>query len=310
MIHYSPLTSPLIADWGCNMNQQKPLKVIAGATDRPLIIGNVEIDCYVLEDETRVLSQRGMARGLGMSPTGSGLRLTNFAASKSINPYISNELRVGIENPVPFLATGGIINGYPAPLLVEMCNVVLTARDDGALTKQQAHIAERCDILIRGLATVGIIALVDEATGYQRIRVQRALAVILENFIAQELQPWTKTFPYEFYEQIFRLKKWDGPDGKKRPAVIGHYTNDIVYARIAPGVLDELRRLNPTNSKGYRRTKHHQWFTPNIGHPKLREHLAAVTALMRAAPNWNRFYGDLQRAFPVQNEQLLLSLDD
>ena len=37
----------------------KTLKVIAGTVDHPLIIGDIEIPCYVLEDETRVLSQGG-----------------------------------------------------------------------------------------------------------------------------------------------------------------------------------------------------------------------------------------------------------
>ena len=48
---------------------------------------------------------------------------------------------------------------------------------------------------MRGLARVGIIALVDEATGFQRIREERALATILEKFIAKEIQPWAMTFP-------------------------------------------------------------------------------------------------------------------
>ena len=32
----------------------EPLEVIAGAPDRPLVIGDIEIPCYVVEDETRV----------------------------------------------------------------------------------------------------------------------------------------------------------------------------------------------------------------------------------------------------------------
>ena len=296
------------------MSENQPLKVIAGAPDKPLVIGDVEIECYVLEDETRVLSQRGLQTAIGMSPGGGkvGARriveFMNLLERKSIN---INDLMARANDPVEFQpVTGRTALGYPATLLVDVCNVVLTARDVGVLTRQQAHIAERCYVLIRGLATVGIIALVDEATGYQEIRTQRALATILEKFIDKELQPWTKTFPYEFYEQIFRLKKWDGPNGRKRPPVIGHYTNDIVYARLAPGVLDELKRLNPTNTKGHRKSKHHQWFTTEFGHPKLKEHLAAVTALMRAAPNWNRFYGNLERAFPDKNGQFSLKLEE
>ena len=288
----------------------QPMKVIAGTPDRPLVIGNIEIPCYVLEDETRVLAQRGMAIGLGMSPVGSGHRLTSFVASKTISSFINNKLRVGIENPIHFLSSGGVAYGYPATLLVDLCNVVLEVREAGLLQKQQLHIADRCETLVRNLARVGIIALVDEATGYQRIREERALATILERFIAKEFQPWTKTFPYEFYEQIFRLKGWAGPDGMKRPSVIGHYTNDFVYARLAPGVLDELRRVNPVQPKGDRLKRHHQWFTPDLGHPRLKEHLAAVIALMRISSNWEKFLSNLDSALPKIGDSFLLPLDD
>ena len=194
--------------------------------------------------------------------------------------------------------------------MVDLCKVVLEARASRALRKQQEHLAERAETLIRGLATVGIIALVDEATGYQDIRARRALATILENFIAEELQPWTRTFPYEFYERLYKLRGWDGPDGHKRTHQVGRDTNDLVYERLAPGVLAELQRLNPTQSTGGRRKRHHQWFTPEFGHPKLKEHLAGVMALMRAAANWGAFRRSLQRAYPKLNETIPLALDD
>ena len=93
-------------------------------------------------------------------------------------------------------------------MLVDLCEAVLAARSAGRLQKQQEHVARRAEILIRGFARIGIIALVDEATGYQEIRERRALATILEKFIAKELQPWTRTFPYEFYQLIYKLKGW------------------------------------------------------------------------------------------------------
>ena len=280
-----------------------PLKVIAGASDRPLVIGDIKIPCYVLSDETRVLVQRGMAGAMGMSAD-SGARIARFTSSKVIKPHISNELKVVIDNPVKFPTPGGIAHGYPATLLAELCNAVLSAREAGTLQHQQLHIARQCEVLIRGLASVGIIALVDEATGYQRIRAERALATILEKFIAKDLQPWKKTFPYEFYEQIFRLKGWAGPNGVKRPSVIGKYTNDIVYARVAPGVLDELRRLNPSVPGGSRKWRHHQWFTPEPGYIKLNQHLAAVIALMKVSSNWGQLQRHLKYAFPQLRDQL------
>lgn len=95
-------------------------------------------------------------------------------------------------NPIRFRApTGGVVaTGYDATILPNICDAVLAARDAGALRTDQLHIAKQCEILVRGLARVGIIALVDEATGYQRDRTKDALAKILEAFIDKELQPW------------------------------------------------------------------------------------------------------------------------
>ena len=294
----------------------EPLKVIAGAPDRPLVIGDIQIPCYVLEDETRVLSQGGFLRAIGRTGGPSAghddlFDLPTFLRPRNLSSFIPEGLSTS-SKPVLFqAATGGnVATGYRASLLPEVCNVFLAARDAGALHSRQQHIARRADILIRGLAQVGIIALVDEATGYQDLRAQRALAIILEKFIATELQPWTKTFPYEFYTEIARLKGWPPLYSMKRPSVVGHYTNDIVYERIAPGLLKELRDVNPTLPTGRRQHRHHQWFTPEFGHPKLKEHLAAVTALMRAAPNWTAFQRSLQRAFSKLNENLPLPIED
>jgi hypothetical protein len=66
----------------------------------------------------------------------------------------------------------------------------------------------------------------------------------------------------------------------------GHLTNDLVYSRLAPGVLDELRRITPKNEKGRRKGTFSQRLTPDIGVPRLREHVKAVTVLMKASDDW------------------------
>ena len=290
---------------------KKTLKVIAGTPDKPIIIQDIEIPCYVLEDETRVLSQRGVTAGIGLNPE-VGFRMPQLMASKAISPFVNNELVPALKTPILFKnpTGGGNAYGYPATILVDICLALLEAQRSGKLRPNQEQIGERCAILLRGFSHIGIIALVDEATGYQQVREKRALATILEKFIADELQPWTKTFPYEFYKQIARLKGWSTPTSTKRPSVLGHYTNDFVYERLPYGVLEELRRRNPSDLKGYRKSKHHQWFNPEIGYPKLKEHLSAVIALMKAAPNWDSFKRSLTRALPKQEEQMLLKLEE
>ena len=80
------------------------------------------------------------------------------------------------------------------------------------------------------------------------------------------------------------------------PQVIGHYTNNIIYARLAPGVLEELRRRNPTIRPGQRRNRHHQWFTKDYGHPTLMKHITGVIFLMRASATWDQFIALLDQS--------------
>ena len=118
----------------------------------------------------------------------------------------------------------------------------LKAADDSKLLKSQQPTAIACGILVRGLAQIGIIALVDEATGFQDDRARDARATILEAYIAKELQKWVKTFPFDFYENMFRLRQipFDGATVKCF-GYIGHLTSDLVYSRLAPGILSELK---------------------------------------------------------------------
>ncbi len=156
-----------------------------------------------------------------------------------------------------------------------------------------------CDLLTRGLARIGIIALVDEATGYQYDRPRQDLAEILEQFISKQLCAWAKTFQDDYYKELFRLRGWSYRSfSTKRPILAGKLTVDIIYQRLAPAVLRELQRLNPANAKGRRKHKYFQWLTPDIGHPKLKEHLSAIIALMRSSDTWDDFKRRLDRALP------------
>lgn len=292
------------------------VQAIYGSSDKPLQIGDLKIPCYVLEDGRRVLAQTGMLNALDMAPgtagRGASSRLGSFVSGKSISPYVPEELAKSVIEPIRFRNPQGgtIINGYEATVLVEICEAVLQARSYKKLHYSQEHIAKQCEILVRGFARVGIIALVDEATGYQEVRARQALEKILEKFISDELLKWAKMFPDEFYRELFRLKGLTYYEfSSKRPAIIGRLTNDLVYERLAPGVLDELKRKTPKDEKGQRKYRYHQWLTKDVGHPRLREHLVAVITLMKASPNWGSFYRLLQRALPKYSDHPRLFIE-
>ena len=93
-----------------------------------------------------------------------------------------------------------------------------------------------------------------------------------------------------------------------RPQVVGKYTRDLVYERLAPGIVAELESKNPPNQRGRRKTKHHQWLTEDVGHPALAQHLHALIGLMRASGTWKEFYAMVNRAFPKKGDTLFLPL--
>lgn len=288
-------------------------QAVCGSPDHPLKVGDIELTCFVLEDGRRVLIQGGMLSGLdmkqGTAGRGQGDRLAKFIDTKALSQFVSNELRNVITNPIKFRSPSGTLAyGYEATVLADLCDLVLQARKEGTLNYQQDHIAARCEILVRGFARVGIIALVDEATGYEKYRQQDALSKILEAFVAKELQAYVQTFPADYYLELFRLRGLEFPkDSVRRPQYFGILTNNIVYKRLAPGVLEELRRVTPRNENtGRFKQKYFQRLTSNIGYPKLREHLGAVVAIMKLSRDWDEFMHHLDRLKPPFDKAKLL----
>lgn len=295
------------------MMAEKLPRAIFGDPNKPLIIGNIKIPCYVLEDKRRVLSGRGMQDALDLGQS-HGSKLKQFMGRSVLKPFINNELAMALANPIRFIRPGRggkLATGYEATILVDICDVILEARDAGVLkTSKQIVIAKQCEILTRAFARVGIIALVDEATGYQEVRDREILQAILDKYIRDEWAKWTKQFPDEFYKQMFRLRNVPYPPySMKRPQYIGHWTNDIVYTRLAPGVLKALREKNPRQQSGTRKRKHHQYLTENLGIPKLQEHLSNIIFLMKGCTTWDDFRRRLNRASPKYGDTIPLDFE-
>jgi hypothetical protein len=288
---------------------RKGLAILPQATHEGIIkLSGSDVSCAVLPDGLRVITQATFLRSIGRSRSpkaGTGVLSTVddlpfFLQAESLKPFISKDLA---ESTTPIFykgANGSKGVGYDARLLPQVAEVYLKFRDSmlakgKKIPTQYAHIINASDVLIRGLAHVGIIALVDEATGYQRDRERNALAKILEAFVAKELQPYVKTFPADYYEELFRIYNLPyPPSGNKswRPSFIGKITNDVIYSRLAPDILPELKK---SASKAERKSKLHQWLTNDIGHPKLREHLASIIAILKLSKSPKEFKDNVDR---------------
>lgn len=294
------------------------LKSIYGSDKTPLKLGDLEIPCYVLEDGTRVFSGRGVQKAIGYDSK-SGQWMKSFCNIKGLSPYFyagDQSIAERLSNPIKFkrVDAGGSqsdTNGYEVTLLVDICSIIIDANRAGDF--DDTKIVRNADIIIRSVAKVGIIALVDEVTGYQqdKNRAKDELQKFLAQFISDEASRWVKTFNDSFFEMIYRMHGWSWTLTHRRPGVVGKWINDIVYERLAPVILTELQKVNPKTDKGTRKDRHHQHLTEDVGRPKLKEHLAAVEALGRASGyNWAKFMQMLNAAFPKQYQQLDLLFPD
>ena len=302
------------ARWGNNLPQ--------ATHSGELVIGGRKIACAVLRNGKRVLTQETFLTAIGRAAkakagTGS-LKLVDglppFLVADNLKPFISDELMQSTTPIIFRTVKGGRAFGYDAMLLPMVCEVYVNARDEDKLLKGQEHIAAACYILMKGLARVGIIALVDEATGYQEQRAKDELARILEAYVLEEYRPWTRTFPEEFFRQIYRIHDWPyKPGNARRTPFVGQLINKHVYGELPTGVLDELRRLNPVTDHGYRKRKHFQYLTADTGNEHLDRQIMTVITLMRISDTKEELARHFAKAFgkplPAVQERLPLVID-
>lgn len=297
------------------------LKAKFGSDKTPLRIGDLELPCYVLENGMRVFSGRGIQKALGSTST-SGIWLSKFIEDSPVNSVLA-EIKTGettvldkLRNPVKFerVGAGGsqsVTYGYEATLFIDLCDAIIKT---GELNLGIEPIfVKHANIIIRAVAKTGIIALVDEATGYdkERIKGKELLQDYLRQFLREEAAKWIKTFPDQFFEDLYKMRHWNWERTTKRPGVVGKWINDIVYSRLAPALPQALDKLNPRNANGNRGHKHHQNLTQEMGLPRLKQHLEAVHAIAVVSNyDWYKFTVNLNKAYPTKDMDLLLDFGD
>jgi hypothetical protein len=245
-----------------------------------------------------------------------------------LKPFITEELMQST-TPIAFkLRNGQITAGYDAMLLPMACEVYLKLRDrinadavDGdSLAKRMAkkhlrqykHIIAACDNLTRGLARRGIIALVDDATGYQDDKMRQEIDRIIKAYVSPSLAPWVQKFPHEFFRQAYRLLGWEYKPGKTQHSpYMGKFINKYVFEALPPGVLEELKARLPKNESGNRRAKLWQLLTVGTGIPHLDRQLTADVTIMQLSEtkqqfeeNWDKLFGKQPRLPLVMPKEL------
>jgi P63C domain len=281
-----------------------------------LEIGNTQIPCYVLDNGQRVFSLKGIVVGL----TGvEGGQLAEYLKVRSLRPFLPTDLVPVEDGTIPALIkfdTGGaaftrLAIGFPVERFMDVCAAYSEALQQHVqraagfeLTPRQIEIANRAAGFLRACAKTGIIALVDEATGYQYDRAQDALRLKYTLFLEEEMRKWEKTFPDQLWVEFGRLTKWQG-QVHSRPKYWGKLVMELVYGYLDPDVAKWLKENAPKPMHGQ---NYHQWLSSQYGLKRLVEHIWMLVGMASACRSMSELRAKMAERFGRTPVQLTLYL--
>ena len=287
-----------------------------------LEIGDVVIPCAVLPGGIRVLSERAITKALGGKRGGShwkrmkenpgGANLPVFLSAKNLIPFINKDLVDGLGRRHHYQPNAGasMSRAIEAQLLPKMLNVFLKARDSKSLLPSQMDIATQADLIMRGMAEIGIIAMVDEATGYIDDKKKDEYRQMFREFIRKECREWEREFPDQFMDMIYRFYDLPKRERGRHPRFFGKFIRKYVYAPLAGSngaVLAQLDIKNPVVYKGGRRKyKMHQFLTEELGIPAIRQHIWQTIGIGNSSRTREAFDRGFRRAFPQVGDTMEL----
>jgi hypothetical protein len=279
-----------------------------------LPIGDVKLDCYVLEDRRRLFHKRGMAKAIGLKSYG-GNAFMKTLSRKGLGSEITPELWEKINNPIVFKPrTGDPAHGYEASVLIDVCDAIMQARSQGKLLPSQQRMALRAEMIFRSAAKLGIIALIDEATGFIADKRKEEYRELFKEYIRQECRDWSEVFSRAFFDMLYRLynHRRKNPSSFKHPSFFGHFIRRYVYFPLANSngvILDMLDEKNPViYAKGGRRHRLHE-FLEDVGVDALKAQVWQVVGIGSASRNKAEFDRSFERAFPRYVPQMDLDFD-
>lgn len=269
-----------------------------------LSIGEVVIDVYVLSDRRRLIHKRGMARALGLKSEG-GNAFMKTITSKGLGSVISDELKQKIANPIEFKPLiGDPAHGFTAEVFIEVCDAIIDAHKQKKLSASQSFLGLQAEFIVRSAAKIGIIGLIDEATGFIADKRREEYRELWTQFIRDECRAYEAEFPERFFESLYRLYglKRKDPKSFKHPRFFSKFIRKYVYAPLANShgaILEDLDAKNPVvYANGGRRYKMFQFLSDEIGMPALKGHLWQVVGIAAGATDKSAFERAFYRAFP------------
>ena len=270
-----------------------------------LNIAGVDMPVYVLSNGQRVIARIAATEILtGVKRQGdleSYLRVGSLHGFLDVESVLS---RLVTFRQADVEMLNQAVRGLPSDLFIEICQGYVAAMNAGmvpdskvALTERQQEIAAKAGMFLAACAKVGLDALIDEATGYQKIRPEDALQIKLRLYLEQEMHKWEKTFPDQLWEQLGRLTNWKGRL-HQRPKYWGKLVMELIYEYLDPDVAQWLRENAPKPLHGQ---NYHQWLSSQYGLRKLVEHIWKVVGIASTCDDIEQLRHEMERLYGTKS---------
>jgi DNA-binding transcriptional regulator YdaS (Cro superfamily) len=297
--------SELVAVPDLDSPNQQPDHVPTAKWAGVLPIGDDGPQCYVLDDGRRVVSRTGATTSLTGGRGGGNLE--SYTRVAALQGYLPDDFD---DQMIEFTLQGVTnkkVRGITAELFLDICTAYVRALEDGALqSDRQREIAAHAGMFLAASAKVGLIALIDEATGYQYERAEDALRIKLKVFLEDEMRKWEKTFPDQLWTEFGRLTNWTGAIHSQRPRYWGKLVMELVYDYLDPDVSQWLRDNAPAPRSG---RNYHQWLSSQYGLKRLTEHLWMLIGMAAACQTMPELKQKMAERFGRQQIQFTMWVD-
>lgn len=246
-----------------------------------------DLPCYVLSDGQRVFRLSNLTKALRDKEHG---KFGNYLAASNIVKYLPERLRpLTDENHdrtpqgvMEFEFDGKIEKGYNSEDFMDVCSAFVTANlNNEKLSEAQQEIVKNANKFILATAKIGIVALIDEATGYQAERNSKELQLKMKYFLVDDMnkaREWEKTFPDELWYEFGRLTNWKG-SLKLRPKYWSKLVNALIYRLLDKDIAEFLKNNKPPKYTGQ---KYFQWLNEGYGIKELTQHMWQIIGMAKA----------------------------
>lgn len=258
------------------------------------------VSCYVLDDGRRVITKRSMVSALSGNENGKDANIDAYIERlPNGSALLSSTANVEFQLP-----TNATAHGIEANTIAKMLKLYAEAWGAGALRANQIQVAQRAVTMLAQFAEIGIVALIDEATGYQSKRPKDDLRQRLIDMIREEqddIDPVYKPLLVAL-AQLPGSSRCDY-DGTGNPPAWGPLAANICKSCVWDDEgMAKFRALNPTPTRQRRDTQH---LTPD-GKKLLVRVLGIAEAFASTSRNWDDWKAKMGKHFKGKPLQMWL----